>query len=184
MAAPSEPGRDCYVVDSDDDVWRWDPDLDQWACRTSHTHMPWTLLVSTFGPVQVFTPQTGDGAAGAAQTMGGSLPHTVPSPPPGPEEIGGQPGPMPRRFQLYRHTDVSQVSGVGVVAWGVQFPDGAAAIRWHGDTPSTVAWNSVDDALKVHGHSGATELRWLDDQPIDLWPAEERPTMTELMGEM
>lgn len=103
---------------------------------------------------------------------------------PGLAVIGGQPGPMPRRFHLYRHTDVSQVSGVGVVAWGVQFPDGAAAIRWHGDTPSTVAWNSVDDALKVHGHSGATELRWLDDQPIDLWPAEERPTMTELMGEM
>lgn len=127
--------------------------------------------------------KTGDGAADAAQTMGGSLPPAVPSPP-GPEVIGGQPGPMPRRFQLYRHTDVSQVSGVGVVAWGVQFPDGAAAIRWHGDTPSTVAWNSVDDALKVHGHSGATELRWLDDQPIDLWPAEERPTMTELMGEM
>lgn len=119
--------------------------------------------------------KTGDGAADAAQTMGGSLPLAVPSSPNGPgpaDVIGGQPGPVPRRFQLYRHTDISHVSGIGIVAWGVQYPDGAVAIRWHGDHPSTVAWDSVEDAIAIHGHSGATEIRWLDDVPIDLWPAE------------
>jgi hypothetical protein len=91
---------------------------------------------------------------------------------PGPAVIGGQPGPVPRRFQLYRHTDISHVSGIGVVAWGVQFPDGSVAVRWHGDHPSTVAWDSVADAIAIHGHSGATEIRWMDDESIELWPAE------------
>lgn len=112
-------------------------------------------------------PQTGDGAADAVQVMGGSLPLAASSSPnePGPAAtIGGQPGPaVPRRFRLYRHTDISHVSGIGVVAWGVQFPDGSVAVRWHGDYPSTVAWGSVEDAIAVHGHSGATEVQWLDD---------------------
>lgn len=120
-------------------------------------------------------PKTDDGAAVAAQSMGGSQPPAASSSPTGPgpaATIGGQPGPVvPRRFQLYRHTDISHVSGVGVVAWGVLFPDGSAAIRWHGAHPSTVAWDSVDDAIAVHGHSGATEIRWMDDEPIPLWPA-------------
>lgn len=118
--------------------------------------------------------KTDDGAAVAAQSMGGSLPPAVPSSPtgPGPAVIGGQPGPVPRRFQLYRHTDISHVSGIGVVAWGVQFPDGSVAIRWHGAHPSTVAWSSVGDAIAIHGHSGATEIRWADDESIDLWPAD------------
>lgn len=150
-------------------------------------------------------PKTGDGAAVAAQSMGGSLPPAVSSsltedgaatPPavpaeapaltggelavesatgaantaaalssptrPGPALIGGQPG--PRRFVLYRHTDISHVSGVGVVAWGVEFPDGSVAIRWHGAHPSTVAWASVADAIAIHGHSGATEIQWLDEE--------------------
>jgi hypothetical protein len=80
----------------------------------------------------------------------------------GPALTGG--GPVPRRFYLDRHRDISHVSGIGIVAWGVQFPDGAAAIRWHGDHPSTVAWNSVDDAAAIHGHSGATDIRWLDEE--------------------
>lgn len=122
----------------------------------------------------VFT-QTDDGAAVAAQSMGGSLPPPAASSTPtgpGPAVIGGQPGLVPRRFQLYRHTDISHVSGIGVVAWGVQFPDGSVAVRWHGDHPSTVAWDSVEDAIAIHGHSGATEIRWMDDVPIELWPAE------------
>lgn len=144
-------------------------------------------------------PQTDDGAAVAAQSMGGSLPPAAPSSlteacdhseslygrcvacgmtweqqasanGPGPiATIGGQPGPgVPRRFQLYRHTDISHVSGVGVVASGAQFPDGSVAVRWHGAHPSTVAWNSIADAIAVHGHSGATEVRWLDDEAATL----------------
>lgn len=72
------------------------------------------------------------------------------------------PSSLPRRFRLIRHFDVSGVSGTGVVAEGVEFGDGAVALRWKGDHPSTVAWDSVESILAVHGHDGATELIWLD----------------------
>ena len=170
--------------------------------------------------------KTGDGAADAAQTMGGSLPLAVPSSPTreqlvddaaralcldphngtacdmhrvdgalvvdalvaaghlvagngegsGPEQIGGQSGAaspfVPHRFRLHRHRDPSGVSGTGDVAEGVEFSDGAVAVRWLGEHPSTAAWGATDDVLHIHGHNGQTEIRWIDDRPIDLWPAE------------
>lgn len=67
-----------------------------------------------------------------------------------------------KRFVLNRTVDVSGVSGTGVVAQGVQFDDGNVAIRWMSQSPSTVIWNSVEDAMAVHGHGGLTELEWLD----------------------
>lgn len=71
-----------------------------------------------------------------------------------------------RRFELVRHQDVSGVSGTGVVAWGVKFPDGKVATRWNprGDGPAqTCCWDSIGDVRAVHGHGGSTEIRWLDD---------------------
>lgn len=76
-----------------------------------------------------------------------------------------------RRFYLYRREDVSGVSGTGVVAYGVQFPDGAVAIRWAGDHPSTVIWGSLAGALAVHGHEGRTSVIWLDDDDAPERPA-------------
>lgn len=67
-----------------------------------------------------------------------------------------------RRFRLVREHDVSGVSGTGVVAEGVQFADGACCIRWGGDHRSTVVWDSVTDALAIHGHGGATHIEWVD----------------------
>lgn len=67
-----------------------------------------------------------------------------------------------RSFELVRLVDVSGVSGIGVVAEGTQYSDGAVALRWLGDHPSTVAWDSVESVLAVHGHGGKTVLRWLD----------------------
>lgn len=82
--------------------------------------------------------------------------------------IGGQPGPVvPRRFDLFRHRDISGVSGTGPVAEGVRFSDGTVALRWPGADPSTAVWPSVESVLKIHGHSGATEIRWLDEEPHD-----------------
>lgn len=68
-----------------------------------------------------------------------------------------------RRFHLLRTTDVTGVSGTGVVAHGCQFPDGTTVIRWNGQHPSTVVWARIEDALHVHGHAGSTQVRWLDD---------------------
>ncbi|MFG3050349.1 helix-turn-helix transcriptional regulator [Kitasatospora sp. NPDC048239] len=71
-------------------------------------------------------------------------------------------GPRPRLFHLQRDHDVTGVSGTGVVAWGVQWPDGTVTIRWTGDRPSTVNWASIDDAVHVHGHGGHTRIVWAD----------------------
>lgn len=89
--------------------------------------------------------------------------------------VGGDPmlPPPMRLFHLVRHRDVSGVSGTGVVAEGVRFSDGRVALRWLGDHPSTVAWDSAEDAEATHGHGGATEVLWLDTPP----PA--RPHLTD-----
>ncbi|MFJ9799874.1 hypothetical protein [Streptomyces sp. NPDC101145] len=75
----------------------------------------------------------------------------------------------PRRFYLLRHTDITGVSGTGIVADGVQWPDGTASVRWRGPRPSTVHWDRIDDAITIHGHGGATEIVWLDHDttPVD-----------------
>lgn len=71
---------------------------------------------------------------------------------------------LPRRFHLLRHRDVSGISGTGVVALGVRWPDGTASVRWLGERPSIVFWDQggMADAVHVHGHGGATEIVWDD----------------------
>ena len=66
----------------------------------------------------------------------------------------------PEPFWLQRHVDETGVSGTGFVAEGVQFTDGAVVIRWHGLHASTVVWDSLDDAMFVHGHDGKTTVVW------------------------
>lgn len=65
-----------------------------------------------------------------------------------------------RIFQLHRDHDVSGISGTGIVADGVVFPDGVTVIRWRGERRSTVVWQSVDDVEAIHGHGGATRIVW------------------------
>jgi len=67
-----------------------------------------------------------------------------------------------RRFHLLRHADISGVSGTGIVADGILWPDGTASLRWRGERPSTVHWDRIADAKAVHGHGGATEIVWDD----------------------
>jgi hypothetical protein len=70
-----------------------------------------------------------------------------------------------RRFHLVRDEDVSGVSGIGVVAEGVEFSDGKVAIRWLTGTASTVIWDNSEDAVAIHGHGGKTHIEWLDTPP-------------------
>lgn len=67
-----------------------------------------------------------------------------------------------RTFEFHRDADVSGVSGTGVVADGVTFDDGVTVVRWRGERRSTVVWPSVEDAIAVHGHDGATRLVYTD----------------------
>ena len=69
----------------------------------------------------------------------------------------------PRTFLLVRVEDGTGVSGPGVVAWGVEFPDGCCATRWNSKIAQTCAWESVEDVVAIHGHDGKTRIRWLDD---------------------
>lgn len=85
-----------------------------------------------------------------------------------------------RRFRLIRHHDVSGVSGTGAVAEGVQFTDGAVALRWYGDYPTTTVWDAIESVIAIHGHAGATEVEWLDPEPgpdpeLDLKPRSDLP---------
>lgn len=70
---------------------------------------------------------------------------------------------VPRTFYLLRNEDVTGVSGTGIVAWGVEFPDGTVATRWRGEHPATAVWPNIEEVVAVHGHNGATVVRWLDD---------------------
>jgi hypothetical protein len=73
---------------------------------------------------------------------------------------------MHRRFLLDRRVDGTGVSGTGPVAEGTEFSDGAVALRWRGATPCTAVWDSLAAAIAVHGHEGATVVRWLDPEPV------------------
>ena len=75
----------------------------------------------------------------------------------------------PRTFELVRYHDLSGVSGTGVVAEGCVFTDGSVALRWRGTNPATAVWPDLDSVLAVHGHHGATEVRWLE-PPTDPAP--------------
>jgi hypothetical protein len=63
---------------------------------------------------------------------------------------------------VLRHHDISGVSGTGNVAELAEFSDGAVAVRWHGDHPSTACWNDIRDVEIIHGHQGATEIVFTD----------------------
>jgi hypothetical protein len=93
----------------------------------------------------------------------------------------------PRTFELVRYRDPSGVSGTGVVAEGCEFTDGSVALRWRGDNPATAVWPNVDAILAVHGHQGATEIRWIDAQTVQTGqsgPAMPRAGLDNLFDEL
>lgn len=114
-------------------------------------------------PVQIWMDEhTIDGTTyDAIETTEGEIISVVLSPPGG----GISAGPVAsRRFRLVRHEDVSGVSGTGVVAHGVQMPDGFVALRWCvPGMPAT--WNlleAVEHVELLNGHRGKTEVEWID----------------------
>jgi len=62
---------------------------------------------------------------------------------------------------------VSGVSGEGVVAQGIEFPDGRVAYRWHTTEVSMAATaqfaDSIEDVEAIHGHDGATTIIYVDE---------------------
>ncbi len=66
---------------------------------------------------------------------------------------------LPRRFALVRH-DYTGVSGVGAVAFGVEFSDGHVVLRWCTAHPATSSWDSLEGLLAAHGEG--TGIQWID----------------------
>jgi len=80
----------------------------------------------------------------------------------------------PRRFELVRHEDNTGTSGTGVVAVGVEYPDGAVHMQWLNDrnddletSSNGVAFKPAPDGLEatreIHGHGGKTEVNFVDE---------------------
>jgi hypothetical protein len=72
---------------------------------------------------------------------------------------------MPARFQMKRLTDVTGISGTGIVAEGVQFSNGWVALTWLTAHTSVVFYPSIADVYAIHGHQGSTVVVWLDEPP-------------------
>lgn len=88
----------------------------------------------------------------------GCICHLWPSTHPACPQHGGP----PRAFVLHRHEDETGVSGVGVVAEGVEFSDGTVALRWTSAWPTSVVFHEkgIESVLAVHGHGGKTTIEW------------------------
>lgn len=75
-------------------------------------------------------------------------------------------GPKPagsrrRTFTLVRDVDISGVSGTGTICEGVQFSDGAVALRWYGPWPTcTFHELGISSVRAVHGHGNLTHVVW------------------------
>ena len=71
-----------------------------------------------------------------------------------------------RRFVLQRDSDLTGVSGTGIVAEGVEFSNGVVALAWTSQWPSSVVFydRGIESVQAVHGHSGATRVVWLDEE--------------------
>lgn len=69
---------------------------------------------------------------------------------------------MIRAFQLHRDEDEGGVSGVGVVAEGVQFTNGKCVLSWLTKNTSLGLYDDIDTLVRVHGHGGKTRVVWSD----------------------
>lgn len=73
-----------------------------------------------------------------------------------------------RAFELQRDVDVTGISGIGVVAEGVEFSDGTVALRWlpagtarpDKVRPTTVLHEDIDSVQALHSHDGKTRVVW------------------------
>jgi hypothetical protein len=71
-----------------------------------------------------------------------------------------------RRFRLFRTDDPSGVSGIGLVAEGIEFSSGAVAVHFlpHLKGVRTVyPYVDMADMFIIHGHGGKTKIVWEDD---------------------
>jgi hypothetical protein len=67
-----------------------------------------------------------------------------------------------RRFQLQRDEDESGVSGVGLVAEGIEFTSGMVALTWLSPHRCVNVYESLKTVEALHGHQGKTRVIFVD----------------------
>lgn len=67
-----------------------------------------------------------------------------------------------RRFQLHRDQDESGVSGVGIVAEGIEFTSGMVAMTWLSPHRCVNVYESIKTVEQLHGHGGKTRVVFMD----------------------
>ena len=67
-----------------------------------------------------------------------------------------------RLFQLHRDDDETGVSGVGVVAEGVEFTSGMVAMTWISPHRCINIYESIKTVEQLHGHGGKTRVVFLE----------------------
>ncbi len=67
-----------------------------------------------------------------------------------------------RRFVLNRTEDETGISGIGIVAEGVQFSRGKVALTWLTQYTLIVFYDGMDQVEAIHGHGGKTRIEWVD----------------------
>jgi hypothetical protein len=90
----------------------------------------------------------------------------------------------PRTFRLVRTEDVTGVSGTGIVADGVAWPDGSVSVRWRGEHPSIVFWRDLEAVEAIHGHGGRTHLEWDLERVVPPDLSEVRKVLTSAQGDV
>lgn len=64
-------------------------------------------------------------------------------------------------FQLHRDVDTSGVSGLGIVAEGVEFSHGMCALTWLTPNRCVNVYENMKAVETIHGHGGNTRVVWL-----------------------
>ncbi len=72
-----------------------------------------------------------------------------------------------RRFNLIRKEDMHDKSGVGLVAEGCEFENGAIALKWTSQYWSGTWFLNIQELKHLHGHNGKTKVSWVDKPNID-----------------
>lgn len=75
-----------------------------------------------------------------------------------------------KRFFLQRHQDITGISGTGKVAEGCILHSGKVVMSWLSATPSGCVHESIEAVQKIHGHSGATEIVFPEDDDLSALP--------------
>ena len=65
-----------------------------------------------------------------------------------------------KKFVLQRLEDKSGISGVGIVAEGIEFSNGKCAICWTTKYSSIAIYDNIKELEAIHGHNGDTIIVW------------------------